>query len=221
MNKNSLGLIETYGLLEAVVAADVAVKSANVVLVGYELSRGSGRTTVKIEGDVGAVRAAIDAAVTAVMKVGKVASMKVIPRPASGLEGLVRNDETVGFKPSDDDSGTPELQKTPMATPSKGGAEKDPSGAGGDTKPTSNVRLEPVKPETSKNTSVKMSESSKDTAAKAPSAKKDAGKASETKKGAGTKISKKSAPKAQTPSTDENKKTKKTKDIEPDRKEDK
>ena len=46
----SLGLIETVGLVAAVEAADAAVKSANVTLVGYELARGSGMATVKVEG---------------------------------------------------------------------------------------------------------------------------------------------------------------------------
>ena len=61
MNK-SLGLIETEGLAAGIEAADAAVKSANVELIGYELTKGGGWTTVKIQGDVGAVKAAVDAA---------------------------------------------------------------------------------------------------------------------------------------------------------------
>ena len=98
MAQKSLGLIETIGLTAAIEAADAAVKSANVQLVGYELSRGGGMTTVKVEGDVGAVNAAISAARTAAAKVGTVVSVKVIPRPSSGIEGLVRNDDTVGYE---------------------------------------------------------------------------------------------------------------------------
>ncbi|MBP0575702.1 BMC domain-containing protein, partial [Mycobacterium tuberculosis] len=56
MAQASLGLIETIGLVAAVEAADVAVKSASVSLVGYELAEG-GLAVVKIQGDVGAVRA--------------------------------------------------------------------------------------------------------------------------------------------------------------------
>ena len=62
MSQRSLGLIETYGLLPAVEAADAAIKSANVELIGYEFAKGSGMTVVKVEGDVGAVKAAIAAA---------------------------------------------------------------------------------------------------------------------------------------------------------------
>lgn len=99
MSQKSLGLIETYGLLAGVEAADAAVKSANVELVGYELSKGSGMTTIKVEGDVGAVKAAIQAAQVAAEKVGRVAAVRVIARPAAGIEMLVRNGDTVGYQP--------------------------------------------------------------------------------------------------------------------------
>ena len=67
--QKSLGLIETQGLAGGIEAADAAVKSANVELIGYELTRGGGWTTVKIQGDVGAVKAAVDAARIAAGKV--------------------------------------------------------------------------------------------------------------------------------------------------------
>lgn len=95
----SLGLIETMGLTAGIEAADAAVKSANVKLIGYELSKGSGMTVIKIEGDVGAVKAAIDAATVAAQKVSKVVSTKVIPRPANGLEKMIHTKDTVGWKP--------------------------------------------------------------------------------------------------------------------------
>ena len=71
MGKKALGIIETYGLTAAVVAADAALKSADVKLIGYEYARGSGLTTVKVVGDVGAVRAAIDAADGAARRAGR------------------------------------------------------------------------------------------------------------------------------------------------------
>ena len=58
---NALGLVETKGLVGAIEAADAMVKSANVQLVGYE-KIGSGLVTVMVRGDVGAVKAAVDAA---------------------------------------------------------------------------------------------------------------------------------------------------------------
>lgn len=97
--QKSLGLIETQGLAGGIEAADAAVKSANVELIGYELTRGGGWTTVKIQGDVGAVKAAVDAARIAAGKVTRVVSTRVIPRPAEGLEMLIRNGDTVGYQP--------------------------------------------------------------------------------------------------------------------------
>lgn len=97
--QKSLGLIETQGLAGGIEAADAAVKSANVELIGYELTRGGGWTTVKIQGDVGAVKAAVDAARIAAGKVTRVVSTRVIPRPADGLERLIRSADTVGWKP--------------------------------------------------------------------------------------------------------------------------
>jgi microcompartment protein CcmL/EutN len=117
MSQRSLGLIETYGLLPAVEAADAAVKSANVDLIGYEFAKGSGMTVVKVEGDVGAVKAAIAAASMAASKVGKVAATRVIPRPATGLEVMVRNGDTKGYTPPEPPAPT---------TPDESGPEPDP-----------------------------------------------------------------------------------------------
>lgn len=97
--QKSLGLIETQGLAGGITAADAAVKSANVELIGYELTKGGGWTTVKIQGDVGAVKAAVDAAKIAAGKVCRVVSTRVIPRPATALEMLVENGDTVGYQP--------------------------------------------------------------------------------------------------------------------------
>ncbi len=80
MNKGALGLIEVYGYLGAIEAADTALKAANVTLVGCEKVRG-GIVTVKIRGDVGAVNAAVYAAEESVNKISKVLSVHVIPRP--------------------------------------------------------------------------------------------------------------------------------------------
>ena len=97
MQQKSLGLIETQGLAAGIEAADAAVKSANVELVGYELTKGGGWTTIKILGDVGAVKAAVDAARIAAGKVSRVVSTRVIARPSMGLTGLIHNTDTVGI----------------------------------------------------------------------------------------------------------------------------
>jgi len=99
MLQESLGLIETIGLTAAVAAADAAVKSANVTLVGYELANGDGMTVVKVRGDVGAVKAAVSAAAAEAGRVGTVVSTSVIARPANGLGKIVESGSTVGLKP--------------------------------------------------------------------------------------------------------------------------
>ena len=123
MSQRSLGLIETFGLLPAVEAADAAVKSANVDLVGYEFAKGSGMTVVKVEGDVGAVKAAIAAAYVAASKVGRVAATRVIPRPAAGLEGLTRNGDTQGYTPPEPPAPTTPDESGPEPDPARGGVE--------------------------------------------------------------------------------------------------
>jgi len=94
--KNALGLIETVGMVAALEAADAAVKAANVRLAGYELTRGGGLVTVKLEGDVGAVNAAVAAGVEAARRVNKVYSSHVIPRPHDGVLPIIDSAETVG-----------------------------------------------------------------------------------------------------------------------------
>jgi microcompartment protein CcmL/EutN len=87
MTLRSLGLIETWGLVAAVEAADAGAKAANVALKGYELARG-GLVTVRFEGDVAAVRAAVSAASVAAGKVGRVVSTHVIARPHAQLQRI-------------------------------------------------------------------------------------------------------------------------------------
>ena len=89
MSQRSLGLIETYGLLPAVEAADAAMKSANVELVGYEFAKGSGMTVVKVEGDVGAVKAATEAGSAAASRLGELIAVHVIPRPHEDVEKIL------------------------------------------------------------------------------------------------------------------------------------
>jgi len=80
MKKQSLGLIETWGYVPAIEAADAGTKAADVTLLGYERAR-TGLITVKFVGDVAAVKAAVTAGSAAAEKVGKVVAVHVIPRP--------------------------------------------------------------------------------------------------------------------------------------------
>ncbi|WP_243155232.1 propanediol utilization microcompartment protein PduA [Romboutsia sp. CE17] len=88
MMGEALGLIETKGLVGAIEAADAMTKSANVVLVGYE-KIGSGLVTVMVRGDVGAVKASVDAGAVAAEKVGELVSKHVIPRPHTDVEKIL------------------------------------------------------------------------------------------------------------------------------------
>ena len=80
MEREALGLIECRGLVAMIEAADAAVKSANVTLVGWE-KIDAGLVTAIVRGEVGAVKAAVDAGAAAGRRVGEVLSTHVIPRP--------------------------------------------------------------------------------------------------------------------------------------------
>ena len=84
----ALGMIETKGLVGAIEAADAMTKSANVTLMGYE-KIGSGLDTVMVRGDVGAVKAAVDAGACAAEKVGEIVAQHVIPRPHTDVEKIL------------------------------------------------------------------------------------------------------------------------------------
>lgn len=91
MDKTALGMIETMGLTAAIESADAMVKSANVQLTG-KVQVGGGIVTVYVRGDVGAVKAAIEAGAEAAQRVGEILSVHVIPRPHVELESILKND---------------------------------------------------------------------------------------------------------------------------------
>ena len=99
MNTNSLGMIETKGLIGAIEAADAMVKSANVQLVGKE-QVGGGLVTVMVRGDVGAVKAATDAGAAAAEKVGELISVHVIARPHTEVDAILPHGRLSQDKPS-------------------------------------------------------------------------------------------------------------------------
>lgn len=87
----ALGMIEVRGYLAAVEALDSALKAANVSLVDTVCVRG-GLVTVLVDGDVGAVKAAMDASAAAAERVGQIISVHVIPRPATDILRMLRGD---------------------------------------------------------------------------------------------------------------------------------
>ena len=88
MEKQALGMVETRGLIAAIEAADAMVKAANVTLAGKE-KIGSGLVTIMVRGDVGAVKAAVEAGAAAAKRVGELVSTHVIPRPHSEVEMIL------------------------------------------------------------------------------------------------------------------------------------
>lgn len=81
---DAIGLIETKGLIAQIEAADAMLKAANVKLV-KQVQIGGAYVTTIIQGDVGSVRAAVDAGASAASKVGELVSAHIIPRPTVGL----------------------------------------------------------------------------------------------------------------------------------------
>ena len=81
---DAIGLIETKGLIAQVEALDAMLKSANVSLV-KQVQIGGAYITPIIKGDVGSVRAAVDAGAAAASQVGELVSAHVIPRPETTL----------------------------------------------------------------------------------------------------------------------------------------
>lgn len=88
MNNQALGMIETRGLVAVTEAADAMLKAANVELVGSE-KIGSGLVTVMVRGDVGAVKAAVEAGAAVAQRLGEVVAVHVIPRPHSDVERIL------------------------------------------------------------------------------------------------------------------------------------
>ena len=82
---DALGMIETRGFVGMIEAADAMLKTANVVLVGWQ-KVDAGLVTAIIRGDVGSVKAATDAGAAAARRVGELIGVHVIARPADDLE---------------------------------------------------------------------------------------------------------------------------------------
>lgn len=86
--QHALGLIETRGLVAAIEAADAMVKAAKVKFLGRQKVK-AGLVAVMVSGDVGAVKAAVDAGSAAGKRVGEVVSSHVIPRPHEDIDFII------------------------------------------------------------------------------------------------------------------------------------
>ena len=85
----ALGLIETRGMVGAIVAADIALKTAQVELINKEYTKG-GFVCIEFEGDVAAVKASVEAAVMAIKDMGVLIASHVIPRPDDSVEKIIK-----------------------------------------------------------------------------------------------------------------------------------
>jgi ethanolamine utilization protein EutM len=86
--QQALGLIETRGLITAIEAADAMLKAARVKFLGRQKVK-AGLVAVMVAGDVGAVKAAVDAGTAAGKKVGDIVSTHVIPRPHGDINAII------------------------------------------------------------------------------------------------------------------------------------
>jgi Carbon dioxide concentrating mechanism/carboxysome shell protein len=96
----ALGMVECMGLVAMIEAADAMVKTANVRLVGYE-KIDAGLVTAIVRGEVGAVRAAVDAGAAAARRIGTVTAVHIIPRPHNEVDegiAVLRTGETTRKK---------------------------------------------------------------------------------------------------------------------------
>lgn len=88
----ALGMIETKGMISSIEAADAMVKAADVCLVKQEKINAA-LITILVEGDVGAVQAALEAGKRAIMRVGKLVACHIIPHPNEGIKSMIQKEE--------------------------------------------------------------------------------------------------------------------------------
>jgi microcompartment protein CcmL/EutN len=113
-NREALGLIETKGLIAAIEAADAGVKAAQVRLQGYERV-GAGLIMITFQGEVAAVKAAVDAGAAAARKVGELISFHVIPRPVEDVLPLTSGKKIIVSASSRKKSPGPRRKKKPSS----------------------------------------------------------------------------------------------------------
>ena len=102
MSRDALGLIETKGLIAAIIATDAASKAAAVIVTSAELTDAA-YMTIRIEGELGAVQAAVDAGARAAQQLGELVAAHVIPRPDDNLNAIFPHRRYISkYHPGDD-----------------------------------------------------------------------------------------------------------------------
>lgn len=138
IHKIALGMIETRGSVGSVEAADAMVKASGVLLVGREYV-GGGYSTVLCRGDVGAVKAAVEAGAAAARRVGELVSVHIIPKPDEAVDDILPDFNTQWIPPWRTNGGAervdldaltvPQLRKLARETPHTGLTGRDISAA--------------------------------------------------------------------------------------------
>ncbi len=94
MKGEAIGLVEVRGFTAATIVADIAAKTANIDILGYEVTKGSGHVVVKISGEVSAVTVALEAVKAQRSESGIVVASKVIAKPHEDLKKLLIDSNT-------------------------------------------------------------------------------------------------------------------------------
>ena len=128
----ALGMIVVYGMVPAIEALDASVKAANVSMVDVICVKG-GLVCTLVQGDVGAVKAAVDAGAAAAERIGKVLSIHVIPRPIESMKDMFEADP----------EGSQKMAKLKAEKQEEPEDPEDPQGPEGPTEP----EPEPTEPE--------------------------------------------------------------------------
>lgn len=137
---SALGMVETRGLATAVAVADIMVKTADVKLLGVERAKGSGWVTVKVSGDVGGVKASVEAGIAMAETCNDYVASKVIPRPVEAVRDMFMQDGQACDWADDYENGTlrateeKKVKKTKKA-PAKAEAPVKPAKAKAPAKP--------------------------------------------------------------------------------------
>ena len=127
----ALGMVETKGLVGAIEAGDVMVKTANVTLVDAESIK-NGYVTIKCIGEVAAVKSAVDAAAVAAQRVGQLISTHVIPRPAEEVAFIIKKSTTSAIVKQLQQESSPERTSDVTTRMPKAKPEKKPVGPAAD-----------------------------------------------------------------------------------------
>lgn len=150
--KEAFGFIETVGKVAAVEAMDTAAKAADVTLAGLENSRGSGRMTVKVTGEISAVKAAVEAAIAAVQGMGgAVYAHKVIASPSEELEKMLagtmgKRDETSWYAGDDEEPQDADEEETAKVEPAAPEPQLTEEAAPAEKRATCNLCSDPQCP---------------------------------------------------------------------------